>query len=100
MRAVWAWRLMMLVAVPTLALLGYVLAAIPPIPAEAGQQSAEDTRAWTIALMVGVIAVLGSVVLRWRGQVGGAIVLAAIVALPALAGFGLLAFIWLLFVVT
>ena len=52
-----------------------------------------------IALGLGVLAVLGSFVLRRRGQVGAAIVLAAIVALPALLGLGLLAFILLLFIV-
>ncbi|WP_372619693.1 hypothetical protein [Falsiroseomonas sp.] len=99
MRAVWAWRMMMLVAMPALALLAFVLAAVPPIPGEAGQQSAEDTQRWMVALVLGVLAVLGSIVLRRRGQMGGAIVLAAIVALPALLGFGLVAFILLLFIV-
>jgi hypothetical protein len=99
MRAVWAWRLMMLVALPALALLAYVLAAVPRIPGEAGPQSAEDTQGWMIALGLGVLAVLGSFVLRLRGQVGAAIVLAAVVALPALLGIGILALIVLLFIV-
>jgi aconitase B len=90
MRAVWAWRLMMLVAVPSLLLLGTTVAAqLPFVLADPGHQDRAGLIAWAAAVGAGALALLASIVLRARGRLSAAISLAAIVALAALAGIGL-----------
>ncbi|WP_270938606.1 hypothetical protein [Falsiroseomonas oryzae] len=99
MRAAWAYRLMLLVAVPTLALLAMLLAtALPPVLADPDNPDREGLLAWAAAFAAGVAAVLASLALRRAGRTSAAIVLVAAVALPALAGFGIAAFIVLLFI--
>jgi hypothetical protein len=53
---------------------------------------------WAGAVALGVLALLGSVAFRRRGRMTPAIVLVAAVALPALAGIGVLLLIVLLFI--
>jgi hypothetical protein len=100
MRAVWAWRLMMLAAVPALALVGMSVATqLPFVLADPGNQDRDGLIAWAIVVALGALALLASVALRRQGRVSAAIVLAAIVALPAIAGVAIAAFIVVLFII-
>jgi hypothetical protein len=98
MRAVWAWRLMMLAAVPSLALLGVTVATQLPHSMATDGPDLEGQLAWAAAVLIGVLLVLLSVALRRAGKLSAAIVAVAIVALPALVGIGLALFIVLLFI--
>jgi hypothetical protein len=98
-RAVWAWRLMLLVAVPTLALLATSVASqLPHALADPVHPDRDGLIAWAAAAALGAVAVLASIVLRRQGRVGPAIVLVALVALPGLAGIGFFALVVLLFI--
>ncbi len=100
MRAVWAWRLMMLVAVPALALVGMSVASqLPFALADPANKDREGLLIWAGAVALGALALLASVVLRRRGQLSPAIVLAAVVALPAIAGLAIFGFIVFLFII-
>ncbi len=100
MRAVWAWRLMMLAAVPALALVGMSVATqLPFALADPAHQDREGLIAWAIAVALGALALLASVVLRRQGRISVAIVLAAMVALPAIAGVAIAGFIVFLFII-
>ncbi|HEV7265041.1 MAG TPA: hypothetical protein VGN83_09005 [Falsiroseomonas sp.] len=99
MRAIWVWRLMLMVAVPSLALLALSLSTnLPPVLADPDHRDRANLLGWAMALAAGILAVLASIMLRRRGRIGAAIVLAAVVALPALLGIGIAAFIVLLFI--
>ena len=99
MRAIWAWRLMMLVAVPTLALLGSTVATqLPFALAQPDHPDLPGLLAWAAALALGAVAVLASVPFRRRGRMTPAIILVALVALPGLAGIGIFLLIVLLFI--
>lgn len=100
MRAIWAWRLMMLVAVPALLFVG--TSVVPQLSialADPDNKDREDLIFWAIVVGLGTLALLASFALRWRGRVSAAIVLAAVVALPAIAGVAILGFIVVLFMI-
>ncbi len=90
MRAVWAWRLMMLAALPTLALVATSVATqLPHVLDDPAHPDREGLIGWAVAVALGVVALLASIVLRRMGRTSAAIVLVALVALPLLIGLGL-----------
>ncbi|WP_137176612.1 hypothetical protein [Roseomonas sp. AR75] len=99
MRAVWAWRLMLLVAIPSLALVAMAtFTQLPFALADPGNKDREGLIAWAVAVAAGVVALIASVGFRRAGKMTPAILLVAIVALPALAGIGIFALIVTLFI--
>jgi len=98
MRAIWAWRLMMLAAVPALALVGMSVAAQLPFALADPENKDHEVIIWAVVVGLGALALLASFALRRRGRVSAAIVLAALVGLPAIVGVAIAGFIVLLFV--
>jgi hypothetical protein len=94
MATVWIWRGMMLVALPTLALLTTTISSqLPFVLADPGNKDRDGLILWAIATAAGAVALIASFVLRRRGRINAALALAAVVALPGLLGFGLFALI-------
>jgi hypothetical protein len=98
MLTVWVYRLFLLVAVPSLLLLGGLVATDLPRAIEAQNEDVPGLIGWAVAVAIGVVLTAAAIVLRWRGRPGMAATLVGIVAMPALCGIGLLAFIVLLFI--
>jgi hypothetical protein len=98
MRAVWAWRLMLIVSVPALALLATTVATQLPHAMANGSPELGGLLAWAAAVVIGVLLVLLSFALRRAGRTSAAILAIAVVVLPALAGLGGFLFIVLLFI--
>jgi hypothetical protein len=98
MRAVWAWRAMLLVAVPALALVAVSVGTQLPHAVRSGSQDLEALLAWGAAALIGTLLVLLSVALRRAGRLSAAIVAVSLVALPAAFGVGGFLFVVLLFV--
>jgi len=100
MRAVRAWRLTMLAAVPALLLIGTSVATqLPFALSDPANKDREGLLIWAGLVAAGTVALLASVVLRRQGRVSAAIVLAALVALPAIAGVAIAGFIVVLFII-
>jgi ABC-type proline/glycine betaine transport system permease subunit len=94
MRPVWAWRLMMLVAIPSLALLGIAVASqLPYVLADPTHRERQDVLLWAGVVVAAALSLAASFAFRRRGRLTPAILLAAVVALPALAMVGFLALI-------
>jgi hypothetical protein len=98
MLTVWVYRLFLLVAVPSLLLFGGLVATDLPRAIEAQNEDVPGLIGWAVAVAIGVVLTAAAIVLRWRGRPGMAATLVGIVAMPALCGIGLLAFIVLLFI--
>jgi hypothetical protein len=89
MRPVWAWRLMMLVAIPSLALFAMSVASqLPHVLADPGHKDREGTLLWAGVTVAAALSLLASLGFRLRGRMTPAILLVAVVALPALALIG------------
>jgi hypothetical protein len=98
MLTVWVYRFFLLVAVPSLLLLGSLVATSLPPAIEARNEDLPGLVAWAVAVAVGVLLTLAAIVLRWRGKPGMAAALVGIVAMPALCGIGLALFVLMLFI--
>jgi hypothetical protein len=99
MRAIWAWRLMLLVAIPSLALVAMAtFSQLPFALAEPENQDREGLILWAGLVAAGALAVAGSIGFRMAGRMTPALLLVAVVALPALAGVGIFLLIVALFI--
>lgn len=98
MATVWVWRVMMLLAVPTLALLGVAVATQLPFALATRSADLPGLVAWAVAVAVGVALVIGSFLQRRRGRTGLATFMVGLVAMPAAFGLGLFLLIVLLFI--
>ncbi len=99
MRARIAWWVFMLAAVPALVLVGMSVASqLPYVLAEADHQDREGVMAWAGLIGLGAVLLIASVAARASGRISLAIGLAAVVALPALAGLGLFLLIVAMFI--
>lgn len=90
MRRAIAWWFFMLTALPALALLGLSVASqLPHVLAEPDHRDREGVVTLAALVGLGVLLLIGSVGARACGRTGLAIGLAAVVALPALAGLAI-----------
>ncbi|WP_146217045.1 hypothetical protein [Falsiroseomonas bella] len=86
MRPVWAWRLMMLVAIPSLALFAMSVASqLPYVLADPTHKDREGVLLWATVTVAAALSLVASLLFRLRGRMTPAILLVAVVALPALA---------------
>jgi hypothetical protein len=81
---------MMLVAVPTLLLMGAAVAIrLPYVVVSPGHDDGSGVVVWSGAVAVGALALLASAILRRRGKLAAAIGVASLVTLPALLGLAM-----------
>jgi hypothetical protein len=71
---------------------------LPFALADPENKDREGLIAWALAVAAGVVALIASIAFRRAGKMTPAILLVAIVALPALAGVGIFALIVALFI--
>jgi hypothetical protein len=99
MRPVWAWRLMMLVAIPSLALFATSVGSqLPHVLADPGHEDREGILLWATVVVAAALGLVASLGFRLLGRMTPAILLAAVVALPALALIGFFALIVAMFI--
>jgi hypothetical protein len=94
----WVWRIFLVIAVPSLALVGASVSSQLPHALATRNDDLEGLLAYAAAVAGGVVLLLASAVLRWRGRHGLAAFLAGIVAMPALCLIGFFGLIVLLFI--
>ncbi|MGG5818175.1 hypothetical protein [Falsiroseomonas sp. HW251] len=94
----WVWRIFLLIAVPSLAVVGMSIGSQLPHALATRSDDLPGLLGWAAALATGVLMVVASVVLRYRGRTGTAAFLAGIVAMPAAVGISIFALIVLLFI--
>lgn len=98
MMNLWVWRVFLVVAVPSLAVLGMSVSSQLPHAAAMRNEDFNGLMGSAAVVAGGVLLLLGSAVLRYRGRHGMAAFLAGIVAMPALCVIGFFGLIVLLFI--
>lgn len=98
MMNLWVWRIFLVIAVPSLALVATSISTQLPHALATRNDDLPGLLAWAGAVAVGVVMVLASVLLRYRGRTGLAAFLVGIVAMPAAVGIGFFGLIVLLFI--
>ncbi len=98
MATLWIYRIFLILALPSLALLSVAIGTQLPHAVATQSPDAPGLVAWAVAVLVGIGLVVAAVRQKRRGRVGMAATLVGIVAMPAAFGLAMFLLIVALFI--